>query len=98
MTEDEAIRVSYYVFGHTDPALVTDKKELNSLCWFPVLEVVAHVPREFINGTGGAEWLPKTLLQQSRRLPTYKDGVTETGMSFSNSEQKVFGKKLMASY
>ena len=78
---DDPLTVSYYVYGPTDPDLVTDKDEQKSFAYFPVLETLAMVSTDQINGTAGDGWLPKTLLQQSRQLPTYKDGVTMAGTS-----------------
>ena len=86
--DETEITVSCYVYGHTDPSLVTDNDELMSFVYFPVLEVLAKIPTEQINGTAGAEWLPKTLLRQSRMLPTYKDGVTMAGTSMFNLKAK----------
>ena len=80
-SEDELITVAYFVYGHTDPAQVTNADPLTSYVYFPVLEVLTMVPTINVNGNDEAEWLPKTLLSQSRMQPTYRDGFNPGGIS-----------------
>ncbi len=59
-----------------------------SYVYFPVLEVQALVLTDNISGVGDEYWMPKALLQQPRAKPTYRDGVTPTGLSMFELRQR----------
>ena len=83
--EDVEIKVSYFVFGRTNPE---DEGPMMSYVYFPVLEVHGVIPVDNINGAGDESWMPKSLLTQPRAKPSYRDGVTPTGQSMFELRQR----------
>ena len=98
LCEDAMITVSCFVYGLVltdEPIAATNTTNpLMAYVYFPVLEVLAQVPAQDCKGpltdgaTDEARWLPKTLLNQSRLQSTYRDGVTQDGLSMFDVRPK----------